>query len=73
MEPRLRKAKVAKKKGEQDTEDFRDIKFVSRRLVRVVGKYDDGKLEKMNNFIKAAIFHEFHFKKNVGWLKYRWG
>ena len=73
VEPQLQKAKVATKKGERGNEDFRDIKFVGRSLVRVVGKYDDGKLEKMNSFIKAAIFSNFRFKKNVGWVKYRWG
>ena len=31
-EPQLRKAKVAKKKGERDTEDFRNIKLVRNFL-----------------------------------------
>ena len=65
IEPALKDAGSAKV-------DMKLMDYVSRNLVRVVGKYDDSKLIKMNNFIRATIYHEFTYKKGVGWVKFAW-
>ena len=46
--------------------------YVSPSLVRVVGKYDDPNLCKMNNFLCATIYHQFRFRKGIGWVKFAW-
>ena len=46
--------------------------YVSRNLVRVVGKYNNPNLRKMNNFLCATIYHQFRFRKGIGWVKFAW-
>ena len=29
-------------------------------------------LAKMDNFLRAAIYHEFFFRKGIGWAKHKW-
>ena len=52
--------------------DTKLIEYADRTLVRVVAKSDDQQITKMNNFLRAAIYHEFFFKKGVGWTKHKW-
>ena len=61
---------VARKKGEPQ-DKFRSIVTVSRRLVRVVVKFNQQSLEKLNNFLKAAVYSEFFYSRKVGWKRIR--
>ena len=63
------KARVVKKKGEKKGDHFRDIEWVSRRLVRVVARCNSGNLNRLNHFVKAAISAEFFFVRHVGWKR----
>ena len=63
------KARVIKKKGDKPGDFFKDIEWVSRRLVRAVARYNSGNLNRLNHFVKAAISAEFCFVKNVGWKR----
>ena len=71
VESALRKAKIAARLGKKK-EDFKEIKWVSRALVRVLGKFDDPHMARMNNFIRASIYHEFYFDVDQGWKKHVW-
>ena len=61
-----RQAKVAKQNKKKQ---FRGIGCVSRKLVRIVAKYDSENLDKLNHFLKAAIYAEFFFTQKVGWKR----
>ena len=63
------KARVVKKKGEKKGDHFRDIEWVSMRLVRVVARCNSGNLNRLNHFVKAAISAEFFFVRHVGWKR----
>ena len=60
------RANVVRKKGE-GKEEFWSIVTVSRKLVRVLVKKNQSSVDKLNHFLKAAIFGEFSYIRNVGW------
>ena len=64
------RANVVQKKGE-GKEEFRSIVTVSRKLVRVLVKKNQSSLDKLNHFLKAAIFGEFFYIRNVEWKSIR--
>ena len=39
--------------------------------MRIVAKYDTENLDKLNHFLKAAIYAEFFFTQKVGWKRIR--
>ena len=53
-------------------DDIKVIEYADRNLVRVIAKSNDQNLAKMNNFLRAAIYHEFYFRKGIGWAKHKW-
>ena len=59
----------AKVKRGKDEVDYMGMICVSRSLVTVVVKYDQTNLDKLNHFIRAAIYAEFFFMRNVGWKR----
>ena len=67
-----RPEKVFLKGKGAESNDTSIIGYADRTLVRVVAKSDDRQLAKMNNFLRAAIYHEFFFKGGVGWVKHKW-
>ena len=42
---------------------------LDRRLVRIVAKYNNPTVDKINYFLKAAIFVEYYFYKHAGWQR----
>ena len=53
-------------------DELKITEYADRNLVRVIAKNTDQELAKMNNFLRAAIYHEFHFKRGIGWAKHKW-
>ena len=45
------------------------IDCVDSRLVRIVVKFDNGNLAKINIFLKNEIYAEFRFDKDKGWKR----
>ena len=63
-------ANVVQNKGERK-EEFRSIGTVSRKLVSVLVKKNQSSVDKLNHFLKAAIFGEFFYIRNVEWKSIR--
>ena len=59
----LKVAKVVKinERARAKYDVFREIKFVYRTLVRVVAKYDDPFMGRINHFVKSTIFLDFYY------------
>ena len=75
VEHRLRTAKIVKKRSVADSEVFNTIDYVSRAIVRVVAKFDDGGTRGLNTFLRAALYHEFYYQpvgEEKGWMMYDW-
>ena len=53
-------------------DEMKITEYADRTLVRVIAKNTDQELAKMNIFLRAAIYHEFHFKRGIGWKKHDW-